>query len=287
MELRVLKYFLMVAREENITKAAELLHVTQPTLSRQLMQLEDELGVTLFDRNRHSISLTDDGMLLRRRAQEMILLEEKINQDFLVNEELSGKIVLGCGETTGMKEIAKLFSQYSKENPLVKISIQTANSDAIKEKLDKGIYDIGLLLEPVDISKYDFQRLNEPESWGILVRNDCALAQKDYVTPNDLLGYPLMVSDREMVINEISHWFGDIYNDLNIVGYYNLGYNLYHFISKKVGIALCLESMNQMEGIKFIPLKPTLTTNSVIVWKKNQIQSSLINDFIKYMKKCL
>lgn len=288
MELRVLKYFLMVAREENITRAAELLHVTQPTLSRQLMQLEDELGVKLFTRGRHHVELTDEGMMLKRRAQEIVFLEKKIEEDFSYNlDNLSGQIVIGCGETAGTNHIAKLMSKFLKQNPLVKFQIYTANSDSIKENIEKGILDFGLLLEPVDISKYEFKRIQEKERWGVLVKNDSPLVSLESITPSDLLDYPIMLSDRDMVLSELAHWFGDTYDNLNIVANYNLGYNLINLIKNDVGIAVCLETMGQMEGLKFIPLSPELYTNSIIVWKRNQSHSLTMKAFLDYIKKCL
>lgn len=288
MELRVLKYFLMVAREENITRAAELLHVTQPTLSRQLMQLEDELNTKLFTRGRHNIQLTDDGMLLKQRAQEIVFLERKIEDEFSGDtDNLAGHIVIGCGETKGMDYIGDVISQFIVDYPLVNFEIHTANSDTIKENIEKGIYDFGLLLEPVDITKYDFKRIDMKESWGVLVKEDSDLAKLDVVKSEDLIKYPLMISNRAMILNEISNWFGDNFRQLNIVVNYNIGYNLVSLIKKNVGIALCLEVIDQMKGLKFIPLYPSLTTNSVIVWKKDQHLSPVTKVFQDYLKKCL
>ena len=158
MELRVLKYFLMVAREENITKAASLLHITQPTLSRRLMQLEEELGTTLFRRSNHSIVLTDDGMLLKRRAREIVALAEKTEQEFSHKEEaLTGEISIGCGETRNMSFLSRQIALFRKEHPLVQFNIYSANADDIKERIEKGLLDFGLLMEPVDIGKYEFE----------------------------------------------------------------------------------------------------------------------------------
>ena len=171
MEIRVLRYFLMVAREENITKAAELLHITQPTLSRQLMQLEDELGTKLFKRSNHSIRLTEDGMLLKRRAQELVQLADKTEMEFKRGEEVvSGNIAVGSGETNSVRELADIIGRFQKRYPLVQYDLYTANADDIKDRLDKGILDIGLLTEPVDIGKYNFIRLKRKERWCVLVR---------------------------------------------------------------------------------------------------------------------
>ena len=166
MELRVLKYFLMAAREENITKAANLLHITQPTLSRQLMQLEEELGVKLFHRGKYHIVLTDEGMLLRRRAQEMIELEEKTKREFSKDEaQLAGEIAIGCGETRNMTFLSKKMAEFRRLHPLVHYDIYSATADDIKERMEKGILDIALLMEPVDIGKYEFVRMPQREHW--------------------------------------------------------------------------------------------------------------------------
>lgn len=167
MEIRVLKYFLVVAREENITRAAQLLHITQPTLSRQLIQLEEELGVQLFRRSKYRIILTDDGMLLRRRAQEIVDLAEKTEREFLrQEEELSGEISIGCGETNSMSWLSERMAAFRREHPLVSFSIYSATADDIKDRLEKGLLDLGLLAEPVEIGRYDFIRMPREDVWG-------------------------------------------------------------------------------------------------------------------------
>lgn len=179
MELRVLRYFLTVAREENITRAARLLHLTQPTLSRQIMQLEDELGVRLFHRGRYSITLTEEGLLLKRRAQELLSLSDKTMRELSHRDEtLSGEICIGCGETRNMTLLAKQMADFRRENPLVHFSIYSANADDIKERMESGSLDMGLLMEPVDIGKYEFIRMPWKEKWGALLPRDSVPAQK-------------------------------------------------------------------------------------------------------------
>ena len=186
MELRILKYFLMVAREESITRAANLLHVTQPTLSRQLMQLEDELGVKLFYRTSHRIMLTDEGMLLKRRAQEILELTERTEREVSRREgSLMGEIAIGCGETRNMAAVAEVMAAFRQKYPLVRFNVYTAIADDVKERIENGLLDIGLLVEPVDISKYEFIRLPQKEEWGVLVRADSPLAAKTAVRPQD------------------------------------------------------------------------------------------------------
>lgn len=285
MELRVLKYYLMVAREENITKAAKLLHITQPTLSRQLAQMEEELGVCLFDRGKHSITLTEDGMLLKRRAQEIIELVERTKQELRHNvENLSGKIVIGSGETKSIHFLADWIAEFHQQYPQVIFDIYSSTADQIKEQIEKGLTDIGLLTEPVDVEKYQFIRLPKKMKWGVLVRVDDVLAQKTYVKVNDLWDIPLLVPRRESVQNELANWFQDAYERLNIVATYNLLNNAAVMTESLRGAALCMEYENQYDNLTFIPLEPTLETGSVLVWKKSQFVSPLMKCFIEHLR---
>lgn len=285
MELRVLKYFLMVAREENITKAAALLHVTQPTLSRQLMQLEEELGVKLFHRSKHSIILTEEGMLLKRRAQELVSLSDKTVQELSYKGDvISGEIAIGCGETRSMLNLSEKIVSFRQQYPLVQFQIYSATADDIKERIEKGILDIGLLCEPVDIGKYEFIRMPLKEKWGILVPQNSTLAKKNFVTPRELADVPLLMSKRESVKNEISHWFGDYYDQLQIAATYNLIINATAMVKVGAGAALCFDLGIVYDDLAFIPLTPTLETGSVLVWKKNQVLSPATDRFIQYLK---
>lgn len=206
MELRVLEYYLMVAREENITKAAELLHITQPTLSRQLAQMEEELGVRLFTRGKHSITLTEDGMLLKRRAQEIVDLADKTRRDLKhAEQDLIGKISIGSGEIKSMRVLADWIAKFHCQHPKVTFDIYSGTADEIKEQLEKGLMDSGLLAEPVDVAKYMFIRLPEKVRWGVIVRKDSPIAEKEYVTAKNLADIPLLVSKRSSVQNELAN----------------------------------------------------------------------------------
>ena len=286
MEFRVLKYFLMVAREENITKAAALLHLTQPTLSRQLMQLEAELGVKLFHRSKHSIILTEDGMLLKRRAQEIVSLSDKTVQELSHKEDvLSGEIAIGCGETKNMLFLSEQIKKFRQKYPLVQFSIHSAIADDIKERIEKGVLDIGLLMEPVDVGKYEFIRIPQKEKWGILVRKDSELAAKESINPKDLTNVPLIMVKRELVKNELASWFGDYYEGLQIAATYNLILNAASMVERGVGVALCFDlGASFYEDLCFIPLAPTLETGSVLVWKKNQTLGAATSQFMRYLK---
>lgn len=285
MEIRVLKYFLMTAREENITKAARLLHITQPTLSRQLMQLEEELGVKLFERGKTRISLTADGMLLKRRAQEIVGLSELTIQEFAGDrEELSGEIRMGCGETENMSIISRQIVEFRSKNPLVRFNIYSATADEIKERIERGLIDIGLLMEPVDINRYEFLRMPEKESWGVTVREDSPLSKKEFVTPEDLFGEYLIMPRREDVRNELAGWFGACYEELDIAAIYNLTLNGVNMVKNGVGVLLGFNIESGYSGLKFVPLKPELSTRAVLAWKKNQMLSPVVRAFTESMR---
>lgn len=288
MELRVLNYFLMVAREENITKAASLLHLTQPTLSRQLMQLEEELGVQLFTRSKHRIVLTDDGMLLRRRAEELVSLAEKTKEELQHQQkELSGMVYIGSGELQSSQFLAQLIFAFRQKHPLVQFELYSGHSDNIKERIEQGLLDVGLLQEPVDISKYDFLRTPMKEKWGVLVSEDCPLAQKEAVTPKDLAQAPLILPQRESVVNELSHWFGEYAHQIHAVATGNLEYNLAILARNHLGCVIAVKLDCQFDGVKFIPLSPKLESGTVLVWKKNTVFSPATTAFLQEAKEYL
>lgn len=288
MELRVLNYFLMAAREENITKAAQLLHVTQPILSRQLMQLEEELGVKLFQRSNHCIILTEEGMLLKRRAQELISLAEKTRQDLMQKDaELTGELSIGCGELQSLDFLAKLLARFQTEHPLIQISIFSGNADSIKERIENGLLDMGLVPEPVDMTKYAFLHVPQKETWGVLVHKDSELAGKQAVSPSDLLHVPLMISNRNLVQGFIANWFGGDFDDLHIVGRYNLLYNAAILVRNKIGAAVCIKLDCSYDDTCFIPFSPSMESGSVLVWKKDQMTSPTTAAFLEYSQKCV
>ena len=285
MELRVLRYFLAVAREENITKAAALLHLTQPTLSRQLMQLEEELGVQLFRRSRYHIELTEDGMLLRRRAQELVDLAEKTTREFTMREtELMGEIAIGAGETQSMSFLSRAMVSFRENYPKVTFRIFSANADDVKERLDTGLLDMGLLTEPVDVGRYAFCRMKERDRWGVLVRLDSPLANLNSVTPDDLEQVPLIISGRERVQRELANWFGDRWERLQIAASFNLILNAANMVRYGVGTALSFDLNFSFDDLRFIPLSPTMDTGTVLVWKKEQVLTPAVEAFHQYIK---
>ena len=285
MELRVLKYFLAVAREENITKAAALLHLTQPTLSRQLMQLEEELRVQLFRRSRYHIELTEDGMLLRRRAQELVDLAEKTTREFTMREtELMGEIAIGAGETRSMSFLSRAMVSFRERYPKVTFRIFSATADDVKERLDTGLLDMGLLTEPVDVGRYAFCRMKERDRWGVLVRLDSPLAGLDSVTPDDLEQVPLIISGRERVQRELANWFGDRWERLQIAASFNLILNAANMIRYGVGTALSFDLNFSFDDLRFIPLSPTMDTGTVLVWKKDLVLTPVVEAFHQHIK---
>lgn len=200
MDLRVLRYFLMVAKEQSFTKAAEQLNITQPTLSRQLASLEEELGVTLFDRSGHSITLTNEGLLLKRRALEIVNLEDKMVSKFRGNREsIEGKIAIGCGEFMAVETLAKICKRFKQKYPLVQFAMHTGTADNVSERMSKGLIDIGLFLEPVSTEGLDYIRIQGIDHWVVTMRADDALAEKDVVTKKDLLHLPLILPERMQV----------------------------------------------------------------------------------------
>ena len=282
----MLKYFLLVAREENITKAANLLHLTQPTLSRQLMQLEEELGVQLFRRSKHRIILTEEGMLLRRRAEEIVALADKTKDDLQRREQqLSGAVAVGSGELQSSRFLAQLLTAFQEKNPLVSFAIYSGNSDNIKERIERGLLDVGLLQEPVDITKYRFVRTPGREQWGVLVREDLELASRERVGPADLAAVPLILPERETVQNELLNWFGPYAERLHVTATGNLLYNLASLARDSGSGVLTLNLDCTYPGLRFVPLDPVLESNTVLVWKKAQTFSAAAAAFLTFSEK--
>lgn len=283
MELRVLRYYLTVAREENITRAAEILHITQPTLSRQMAELEAELNTRLFERTNRKIVLTEAGMLLRRRAEELVSLAEKTELEFKNSgEELTGLISIGSGVSAVVSEnLPDLIQTYSNRYPHVRFELHTGTAAVIKDQLDKGLLDIGILMEPVEVEKYDFIRLPEKDIWGILMPEDDPLAQKNNITPADLQTLPLIVSWR-IVEREAKAWFGGNTDHLNVICTYDLIDNAVLLVERRLGYAFVIEgALKHLPGLVFRPLSPEVSNTSVLVWKKYQPFSASVQKFIE------
>ncbi|MED4134084.1 LysR family transcriptional regulator [Priestia megaterium] len=292
MEFRVLRYFLTVAREGNITKAADFLHVTQPTLSRQLKDLEQELGKKLFIRSSHSIILTDEGMLLRKRAEEIVNMVGKLEAEFTSMEEtISGDVYIGGGETEAMKQIARVAKDVQLRYPNIRYHLYSGNEEDITERLDKGLLDFGILIQPADISKYNYLNIPAKDVWGVVMRRDSHLAIKESIQAADLLKVPLICSRQAMKQtfskNEFADWFGEDFHKLNIVTTYNLAYNAAIMVEEGIGYAITLDKIvntSNSSKLCFRPLKPRLESGLNIVWKKHQFFSTAADVFLKEMQ---
>lgn len=288
MEIRVLRYFLTVVREESITKASEVLHITQPTLSRQLSQLEEEIGVKLFHRGTRKISLTNEGILLRRRAEEIVQLVDKTEKELVEQEEqVEGMVSVGCGEIASVQLLPELFRLFREKYPRVKFDIFTATADLVKEQMDRGLLDLGLLLEPIDVEKYDFIRIGMKENWVVLMRPDDPLAGKESITAKDLSSQPLILPRRMRVQSELASWFGDYYENLDVVFTSNLNTNGAIMVESGLAYSIVVEgavSFWDQAKIVYRPLRPALTATSVLAWKHRQPFSLAATKFIEFSK---
>lgn len=286
LNFQVLTYFLAIANEESITAASEVLHVTQPTVSRQISDLEKELGVTLFERGSRKITLTNEGILFKRRAEEILSLINKTEKEITQEtEELEGSITLGGGELRAVDFLTTKMAQFQKLHPKVVFDFQTTTSDIIKEQMDKGLMDIGLLLEPIEIDRYNYFRLSVKENWCAMVPFTSPLAEKKKITPSDLLNEKLILPRRSIVKNELSSWFRTDITKLNIVAIHNLNSNSAVMVSKGIGISLSIETeiIKNYPDIKVIPLEPELTARTVVAWKKNIPMNVATAKFIEFL----
>ena len=291
MEIRVLRYFLAVVREESITRAADFLHITQPTLSRQIAQMEEEMGVKLFERGTRKIVLTNEGLLLRRRAEEILELVDKTEKELAEQDELvEGKVSVGCGDLASVEILSKLFRSFHERYPAVTFDIYTATADHVKDRMDRGLTDVGLLLEPVNMEKYDYIRLNKKEQWIVVMHPDSPLAKLKCITPGDLRGLPLIFPRRVDVQSELAGWFGDEFDKLNILFTSNLTSNSsvlsYHKIAYSIAI-LGSVAFCDSDKITYRPLSPELTATSVLAWRRKQPFGLAAAKFIEYIKERL
>ena len=289
MDIRVLQYFLAVAREESITRAAERLRMTQPPLSRQLKDLEDELGKQLLIRGSKKVTLTEDGMLLRKRAEELVDLMKKTKAELTSsNENINGDIHIGCGETEAISFLAQAAWNLQQKHPLIQYHIYSGDAERVMERLDKGLIDFGLLVGPVDVNKYDYIRLPLKDRWGVLMRKDSPLAEKESITAEDLWDKPLIISHQTSINSEMFSWLKTDITKLNIVATYDLVYNASQFVKKGFGYVIALDKLINTTGdssLCFRPLYPILEAGLCIVWKKYQVFSKASNAFLQQLQK--
>lgn len=283
MDLRVLTYFLTVAREGTISKAAEVLHLSQPALSKQLKSLEEDLGVQLFERGNRGITLTADGIYLQNRGDEILSLVDSTTTNIQKNNVIGGDIFIGGGETQAIEYVADILNDLISHYPDITIHMYSGNADDVKNKIDMGLLDFGLVIDPVEKQKYEYIRLPQSDCWGILVNEHHPLTQKEYVSPNDLLDQSLIISNQSLVDNQLAEWLGQNLSHFNIVGTYNLLYNASLLVKKGESVALCIDGIinTKDNGLKFIPFSPPLTSSINIIWKNNQLFSNAANIFLK------
>jgi len=288
MEVRVLKYFLTVVREENITRAADVLHITQPTLSRQLAQLEDELGVHLFTRGTRRITLTNEGILLRRRAEEIIELMDMTERELIEQEELvDGTVSIGCGVAKSGQALAEIISSFHARYPLVTFHLYTATADLVQERMDRGLLDIGLLMEPVNVDKYEYLRLGIKDRWVVLMRPDDPLAQKEVITAADLVGVPVGLASRPQAKSDIANWFGDYYDKLQILFTFNLSANAVIMVHNRLMYMVALEgSLPYLDKNEICSrsLQPERHVGTLFAWKRQQPFGLATTRFIEHAK---
>ena len=285
MELRLLRYFLTVAKEQSFTKAAEQLHITQPTLSRQMAAFEEDLGITLFIRSGKKISLTDEGILLKRRALEILNLEEKTLEELKGKEDVvEGNITIGCGEFAAVETLAEICKTYKEKYPLVQIVLHTATADAVYEMMNKGLVDIALFMEPVDTEGMDYIRITDCDHWCVGMRPDDPLAEKEFIKKEDLIGKPLILPERVSVQSELANWFGKDFSKLQIAFTSNLGTNAGVMAANGLGYPISIEGAAKYWREDILVqrrISPEITTSTVIAWRRNIPYSLAVRKMIE------
>ncbi len=285
MDIRVLEYFLMAAREENITKAASLLHITQPTLSRQLMQLEEELGTKLFDRTNHSITLTEEGMLFRSRARDIVALAEKAKSEIVQNEDtLTGMISIGCGELQSVKELAGFIFEFQRKYPKVKFEIYSGSNEDIQERMEQGSLEFGLFLQPFNISRYASMPMETMEQWGVLIHEGVPLAAREVIRPGELVGTQVVtIHVNTSAHTELRRWSGDYAKEMDFSINYNVLHNAVIVAREQKGVVICLKPDCQYDSMRFIPFEPELLVGSTLAWMEERRISRAAKAFIQFL----
>ena len=292
MEIRVLRYFLAIAREGSITNAANYLHVTQPTLSRQIKELEEEVGQKLFIRGSHNMKLTQEGFILRKRAEEIVSMVDKTEAEFRSMEStVAGDIYIGGGETRAISYIADVVSELREEYPDIKYHLHSGNEADVTERLDRGLIDFGILVQPADLTKYDCLHLPAEDIWGVVMRKDSPLAEKPSITRQDLRELPLILSRQAIAgrkeDNEFINWFGSDFDKLNIVTTFNLLYNAAIMVEAGIGYAVGIDGITNTDvnsSLCFRPLEPRMTAGLDVIWKKYQVFTPAAELFLQRLQ---
>ena len=288
MDITELRYFLAVVKEKSISKASKALFISQPSLSVSMQNLEKEIGKKLFERGRKNIELTAAGYLLKEKAEEIINIFEKAQAELKTSDEnIIGTITIGAGESHLMKIVAEAAKLVTKNHPNVKFKFLSGDSSIITEKLDNGLIDFGVLVLPTNLSKYESIKLKEHDIWGVIAKNTDALAKKEFITPNDIIEKPLILSNQTTEHNEISQWFEKDINSLNIVAIYDLIYNASILVKEGLGYLIGINNIVETStnsGLTFIPLEPEIKTTLAIVWRKYQKLSKANQLFLETLK---
>ncbi len=289
MEIKTLQYFLEVAREENMSKAAERLHVSQSTLSKQFKALESELGRKLFIRHSFSIELTEEGMLLRRRAEDLLSMANKITREFsAMDDVIGGHIYLGCAETYQIRHLARAIRAFKQCYPDFHYHITSGDTEQVTEKLDKGLLDFAVLVEEPDEEKYHVLRLPDGDRWGLVMPADCSLSRREHVTVDDLVGLPLFCSEQGWAY-DLPKWCSSRMEELTLEGSFRLAYNGSVFVRERLGYLLTFEHLvdtSESSGLAFRPLCPALEARLYIIWKKHQAFTPIAQRFIEHLQEC-
>lgn len=290
MEIRVLRYFLEIAREGNMSRAAERLHVTQPTLSKQMKDLEQELGKKLFKRGSTSVSLTDEGMLLRKRAEDLLAMADKITNEFQAMDDITGgDIYIGCAESYLVKYLARAVKKLSSIYPNIHYHVTSGDTEQVTERLDRGLLDMAFIVEPPDLSKYNYLEVPEYDTWGVLMRKDNPLAAKEAIAFDDLLDIPIFCSEQSAKM-DLPRWCSDNLDRLNILATFNLCNNGAVFVREGLGVELTFEKLvetNAESDLCFRPITPPLHTKMYVIWKKYQIFAPVANLLLEEIKKII
>ena len=288
LDIRVLKYFLAVAQAGNMTQAAKDLHITQPTLSRQIMDLENNLGTELFVRKHKQLTLSDSGFLFQQRAKEIAQLADKACREIAEQKaQMQGTVTIACVESSASHLLPEIIAAFSQNFPSVKYELYSADGNDIREKIDRGNIDLGILLEPVEVAKYNFLHLPCYEKWGVAMREDSPLARKEAITTKDIQGVPIIIPRRTIVIEEISRWLEVEENRLNIVASHNLPTNGLLLTKQGIGYLICVEgsfTIRPMPGLCFRPFLPERITGHVLAWKKNHALSQVTQHFLEFVR---
>lgn len=294
MELRVLQYFLAVAREQNISSAAESLHLSQPTLSTQLKALEQELGKQLLIRKTkgsRKVLLTEEGMLLRKRAEEILELVRMTESEIsLSNEVIAGDVYIGTGESDMIRVFAKAAKNIQKKHPDIHYHILSGNAAFVQDYLDRGLIDFGVVYSPVDPNVYSCVKVPVRDTWGVLMRKDSPLAEKDSIQPQDLQDEPLIISAQKTDAWPMSDWFGQDMSKLNVVATYNLVFNASLLVEEGLGYAVCFDKLINVSGnssLCFRPLSPKMEAQASIIWKRYQVFSKAADCFLRELEDVL